>query len=227
MCVRVTLLDIKDTAFPPVEKAKDSGLLAVGGDLSVDRILRAYMEGIFPWYSEGGPVLWWCPDPRCVLIPSELKISRSLQKELNKKTFTITYNQEFSKVIHHCGEVPRPGQNGTWLQPEMIEAYIELHKLGFAQSIEAWSDGELVGGLYGVVIEQIFFGESMFYLKPNASKVAFITLVQQLKEKNFKLIDCQQTTPHMLRMGAKEISRKEFMKALNENLLNFKSNNIS
>ncbi len=196
--------------FPPLEEAKSSGLLAVGGDLSAERLLSAYKQGIFPWYGEGGPIMWWSPDPRCVILPDEFKVSRSLQKTINKNVYTVSSNKAFKEVIGMCAKIKREGQNGTWLQPEMIEAYIKLHRLGYAHSVEAWDNNELVGGLYGIILGKAFFGESMFFTKPNASKVAFATWVRYLQSKNFKLIDCQQTSSHMLTVGAKEISRAEF-----------------
>ncbi len=212
------LYEAKKLTFPPLEESKTSGLLAVGGDLSPERIICAYSKGIFPWYGEGAPIMWWCPDPRCVLIPSELKISRSLKRALQNNEFTFSIDNAFSEVINYCAELPRPGQNGTWLQPEMIEAYIELHKLGIAHSVEAWHEGELVGGLYGIVLGKVFFGESMFYLKENASKLAFLFLVEHLKKQEFQVIDCQQTTTHMLRMGAKEISRNDFINIITKHV---------
>lgn len=216
------LLEAKErNSFPPVSSARDSGLLAVGGDLSANLILEAYIKGIFPWYDESSPILWWSPDPRCVLIPSELKISRSLQKTLNKNIYNITQNKAFSEVICHCSSIKRPGQDGTWLQPEMIEAYTYLHDLGYAHSVEAWNGERLVGGFYGLMIGKVFFGESMFYLEANASKVAFVHFVKKLIEQGFLLVDCQQTTPHMLSFGAKEISRKEFIIKLQQALEGF------
>ncbi len=200
--------------FPPVESAKSSGLLAVGGDLSTERLLNAYKQGIFPWYGEGGPIMWWSPDPRCVLIPSDFKVARSLQRFINKNIYSVTVNTAFEEVITHCGMIKRKGQSGTWLQPEMIDAYINLHKLGHAHSVEAWDGDELVGGLYGIILGKVFFGESMFHTKSNASKVAFTYWVKHLTAQNFKLIDCQQTSSHLLSMGAKEISRKQFMQKL-------------
>ncbi len=212
----VHLLKAGEDVFPPVEQAKSSGLLAVGGDLSATRLIEAYTKGIFPWYGEDCPVMWWSPDPRCVLIPSELKISRSLQRAINKNIYTVTQNKAFLEVINNCAKVERPGQDGTWLQPEMIDAYYELHKIGYAHSVEAWFEGKLVGGLYGVALGGAFFGESMFHTEPNASKVAFVSLAKHLLNEGFTIIDCQQTTSHMLSMGAKEISRKSFVKLLKE-----------
>ncbi len=207
-----------ETDFPPIDQAKSSGLLAVGGNLSTTRILSAYKQGIFPWYDENAPIMWWSPDPRCVLIPSELKISRSLQKAINKNPYQITFNHAFENVIKACASVPRPGQSGTWLLPEMIEAYSQLHAMGHAHSVEAWEDGKLVGGLYGIILGKVFFGESMFHTRDNASKIAFVHFVKHLQEKDFKLIDCQQTSSHMLKMGAKEISRKQFSALLQNSI---------
>ncbi len=214
----VHLLESGEDIFPPVEQAKSSGLLAVGGDLSASRLIEAYTKGIFPWYGQGCPVMWWSPDPRCVLIPSELRISRSLQRAINKKRYSITQNKAFLDVISYCASTARPGQDGTWLQPEMIDAYYELHKIGYAHSVEAWLGDKLVGGLYGVALGGAFFGESMFHTEPNASKIAFVSLAKHLLSEGFTLVDCQQTTSHMLSLGAKEISRKEFIKLLKEAL---------
>ncbi len=202
-------------SFPPVSQALDepNGLLAVGGDLSPQRLLEAYRRGIFPWYSEGQPILWWSPDPRLVLFPSELRISRSLRKVINKGMFRITVDQAFPEVISACAG-PREGEPGTWITSPMREAYLQLHRLGWARSVEAWHEGRLVGGLYGVAIGQVFFGESMFYRMANASKVAFVTFVEQLREGGCALIDCQVTTPHLLSLGAREISRTEFVENL-------------
>lgn len=203
-----------DNIFPPPHLAEESGLLAVGGDLSEARLLHAYSLGIFPWYSKGEPILWWSPDPRLVLFPDDLKISRSLGQTLNKKIFNITLDTAFEKVITFCAKVHQKDKGGTWITDEMIDAYIRLHHLGYAHSVEAWSDGKLVGGLYGVSLGSAFFGESMFTKKSNASKAAFATLVQQLARWGFSLIDCQLTTPHLISLGAHEIPRAEFLKML-------------
>lgn len=201
--------------FPPVEAAEDYGLLAIGGDLSVERLLLAYSLGIFPWYNPGEPILWWSPDPRCVLFPAELHISRSLKRFLNKKTFRISVNENFSGVIYWCRRL-RAGLDGsgTWITPEMKQAFIRLHELGFAHSVECWDGEELVGGIYGVCLGRCFFGESMFSRYDNASKVALVHLVQLLEKLDFELLDCQQTTDHMLSLGAREISRREFQEHL-------------
>ncbi len=211
----VDFLDANNSIkFPPLEQAKESGLLAFGGDLSPQRLIAAYKEGIFPWYGEGAPIMWWSPDPRCVLIPEELKISRSLKREINRNEYEITFNKAFEDVIHCCAHIVRMGQNGTWLQPEMIEAYTKLHRMGVAISVEAWYNGELAGGLYGLYIDNVFFGESMFHLRSHASKIAFIHMVKTLEKQGLKLVDCQQTTNHMLRLGAKEIARAEFIQKI-------------
>ena len=197
--------------FPLPELADPDGLLAIGGDLSPDRLVAAYSSGIFPWYEDGQPILWWFLNPRCVLFPDELHVSKSLKKAIKSSRFEITLDQDFQRVISSCATKFRPGQDGTWIVDDMIRAYVRLHQLGLAHSVEAWADGELVGGLYGVSLGRIFFGESMFFYEPNASKAAFVFLVNWLKSKDFHLIDCQQTTPHMLKFGAREIPRHEFL----------------
>ncbi|MBU4318157.1 MAG: leucyl/phenylalanyl-tRNA--protein transferase [Proteobacteria bacterium] len=200
--------------FPPPHFAEKSGLLAVGGDLSQKRLLAAYRKGIFPWYSKGDPILWWSPDPRLVLYPETLKISKSLKKVIHKKQFHITFDQAFHQVIQNCAEVRTENRRETWLVPEMISAYLSLHKSGYAHSVEAWQDGELAGGLYGLALGKCFFGESMFSKQSNASKVAFFHLVNHLKALDFQIIDCQVTTRHLLSFGAIEIQRAEFLKEL-------------
>lgn len=197
--------------FPSPDLAEDEGLLAVGGDLSKKRLLLAYSMGIFPWYSEGYPILWWSPDPRLILKPEELKISRSLRQVIKKNIYSVTFDTAFNEVIQSCADVRRDKDTGTWITGEMIEAYIRLHDSGYAHSAECWSEGELVGGLYGVALGDVFFGESMFSRKSNASKVAFVKLVQQLIKWRFKLIDCQVTTRHLISLGAREVPRSEFM----------------
>ena len=211
-------LDKEDIWFPDPYNAPGDYPLAIGGDLSPERLIFAYSLGIFPWYSEDEPILWWSPDPRMVLFPDELKISRSLKKVLKNKGFEVRFNTAFEDVIKNCATVKRKGQDGTWLTPEMIEAYIRLHKLGFAHSVETYLDGKLVGGLYGVAIGGVFFGESMFHKVSDASKVAFVHLVKRLKEKGFDIIDCQQSTPHMARFGAREIPRKEFLDIISKSI---------
>lgn len=214
---RLPLLVAEDPpdAFPPVEEAMEDppGLLAAGGDLSVDRLLQAYRLGIFPWYEEGQPILWWTPEPRAVLFPENLKVSRSLNKTLRARRFTITMDQAFHSVIQLCAE-HRPGQNGTWITQEMTQAYIALYRTGHAHSVEAWLDNTLVGGLYGVSIGKVFFGESMFSLVSDASKVAFVHLVKQLEAWSFPVIDCQIESSHLNSLGSHTISRREFSNLL-------------
>jgi leucyl/phenylalanyl-tRNA--protein transferase len=204
-------------AFPPVEQTAESGLLAVGGDLSPERLLTAYSEGIFPWYGDGEPLLWWSPDPRFVLFTDELRISRSMRQFLKRGVLRITFDQAFREVVAACRR-PRPGQDGTWITTEMREAYAVLHDLGFAHSVEVWREKELVGGLYGVSLGRAFFGESMFSVIPNASKTALITLVLCLKERGFDIIDCQVETAHLTSLGARPIPRREFCVRLKESL---------
>lgn len=204
----------EEPVFPDPEEADPDGLLAIGGDLSPERLLTGYACGIFPWYSENSPILWWSTDPRLVLEPARLHISASLRRVLNSGRFEVTFDQAFDQVIAACATTPRPGQNGTWIVPEMLEAYTRLHSLGFAHSAEAWLDGKLVGGIYGVGLGCAFFGESMFHRAPNASKVALVALASRLRQHGYCLIDCQQTTPHMQRFGAVEISRREFLRRL-------------
>ena len=205
------------TPFPPVEQAlsQPNGLLAAGADLSPERLLEAYRRGIFPWFSPGDPILWWSPDPRMVLFPDEFKISKSLRKTLIKGQYEIRCDSAFEQVMRACS-MPREGQNGTWIQEDMIAAYVRLHHMGFAHSIETWMDGELAGGLYGVSIGRMFYGESMFSLKTDASKIALACLTSQLKRWNFGMIDCQMNTPHLASLGAREIPRKEFLMRLQE-----------
>jgi leucyl/phenylalanyl-tRNA---protein transferase len=203
-----------DIIFPPVEMANDDGLLAIGGDLSTERLLLAYKKGIFPWYSEGEPICWWSPNPRFVLLPAELKVSKSMQTILNNGSFRFTINKAFDKVITNCKTIKRKHEEGTWIQQEIIDAYTQLHRLGFAVSAEAWKNGELVGGLYGVLLGNVFFGESMFSTISNASKFAFINFVKHLEKQNIKLIDCQVYTAHLESLGAKMMDRKLFCEIL-------------
>ena len=203
--------------FPPVHLAEPDGLLAMGGDLSTERLLLAYRNGIFPWY-EGDTILWWCPHPRFVLFPGELKVSKSIKPLLNRNEFEFTTNKAFKQVIHHCKKTKRPGQEGTWITDEVEKAYCKLHELGYAHSTEVWRDGELVGGLYGIKLGKVFFGESMFSLVSNASRFAFIKYVQQLKEEGIELIDCQIYTEYLESLGAKMIDRDKFIELL-QNLL--------
>ncbi len=200
--------------FPPVEMANTEGLLAVGGDLSPERLLLAYQNGIFPWFNEDALILWWCPDPRMVLFPDKIKISKSMRKILNGNQFRLTRNTAFEAVIEACASVKRTDQTGTWITREMKKAYLELHRRGFAVSYEVWKADTLVGGLYGIDLGHIFCGESMFSLVSNASKYAFIRLAQDLDAKDYQCVDCQLYTKHLASLGAEEISRKTFMSML-------------
>ncbi len=206
------ILDDK-LVFPPAHEAEPDGLLAIGGDLSVERLLLAYRKGIFPWY-EGKDILWWSPSPRFVLFPDELNISKSMKPVLRNDRFRFTINRAFAQVIHHCKETFRPDQDGTWITDEVEQAYNNLHQLGHAHSAEAWSNGKLVGGLYGIKMGKIFFGESMFAHVSNASKFAFINLVKQLQAEGIQLIDCQVYTPHLETLGARMIEGAEFQEYL-------------
>ena len=198
--------------FPNTEFATSDGLLAIGGNLSIERLLLAYNSGIFPWFEDDQPILWWSPDPRMVLFPDKFKVSKSLQKTLQSKKFRITFNQNFEQVITNCANVPRRGQGGTWITKEMQEAYLALHTAGHAVSVEVWENNELVGGLYGIDLpeKKIFCGESMFSLVTDASKVAFYHLSEYVKSKDYKLIDCQIYNSHLESLGAEEIPRKSF-----------------
>jgi len=200
--------------FPSPEYAEPNGLLAVGGDLGLERLLLAYSMGIFPWYEDGLPILWHSPDPRMILLPDGLRVSRSLRRTMRDRTFEIRLDSDFEAVIRACARAPREGQDGTWITAEMIDGYQCLHELGYAHSAEAWLDGELVGGLYGVSLGGCFFGESMFAVRANASKVAFVTLVEQLARWEFDLIDCQVHTSHLARFGATEWPRSRFLSVL-------------
>lgn len=204
----------KQLAFPPPDHAEESGLLAVGGDLDPERLLLAYSLGIFPWYHEGIPILWYSPDPRTVLEPSGLVVSRSLRKAIRRAPYRVTLDTAFGQVIRACAEVPRRGQDGTWITRDMMRAYDELHALGYAHSVEAWRGDELVGGLYGVSLGAAFFGESMFARADDASKIAFVALVEQLDRWGIRLIDCQVHTDHLERFGAGEWPRDRFLAAL-------------
>ena len=208
---------LHNLAFPPVEQALRSpnGLLAAGGDLSSARLLEAYRHGIFPWFGEGEPILWWSPDPRMVLFPHEFKVSNSLRKTLRNGRHEVRFDSNFEQVMRACA-APREGASGTWIVEEMIAAYCELHRLGYAHSVETWMDGELVGGLYGMALGRIFYGESMFSRRSNASKIALAHLSAQLKRWNFGMIDCQMNTPHLASLGAREIPRKEFIARLQD-----------
>lgn len=206
----VYLLPEEAVLFPDPEEAEADGLLAVGGDLTMPRLLAAYGRGIFPWFGQDTPILWWSPDPRLVLFPPEIHIPRSLRRVLNHGPFTVTADRCFENVIRACGQALRPQGPGTWITEDMVQAYATLHRNGFAHSVEVWNGRDLVGGLYGVAIGRVFFGESMFFRQDDASKVALIHLARLLESWEFDLIDCQQTTPHMQRWGAREIPRREF-----------------
>jgi len=214
---QLTWLTADSIAFPPGNRAMQSpnGLLAAGGDLSPARLLNAYRNGIFPWYSAGQPLLWWCPDPRTVLAPAELHISRSMQKFMRQTPFTVTRDQDFSAVMRACA-APRRDAEGTWITPAMQAAYTQLHELGHAHSIEVWDDKELVGGLYGLALGRVFFGESMFSIRTNASKLAFIALAQHLENCGFALIDCQMPTDHLFSLGARSMPRGDFLQRLQQ-----------
>lgn len=200
--------------FPPISTASPEGVLAIGGDLSVKRLLLAYKNGIFPWYNEGEPIIWYSPNPRMVLFFDQLRVSKSMRQMLRKELFTVTFNTHFKEVIFNCKTVARKNQGGTWITTEMQQAYLNLHKQGIAKSVEVWQDKKLVGGLYGIDLGTVFTGESMFSKVSNASKVAFIYLAQKLQKEKYKLLDCQLYTDHLASLGAKEISRTEFLKYL-------------
>lgn len=204
--------------FPDVEDSTEEGIVAMGGDLSVERLILAYGKGIFPWYSsDKSPILWWSPDPRFVLFPENLIVSKSMRPYFNQHKFQVTWDQNFEEVINNCQKIDREDQPGTWITSKMLAAYIQLHKMGYAHSVEVWSGDELVGGLYGVSLGKVFFGESMFAKVSNASKFGFISLVEQLIKKDFVLIDCQQETRHLESLGAEAIKRKDFIDILNHN----------
>ena len=207
-----------EPVFPAVDTAlaEPNGLLAAGGDLSPQRLIAAYRRGIFPWYSAGDPILWWSPDPRMVLPPAALKVSRSLARVLRNANYEVRLDSAFAAVMQACADAPRGGRNGTWISPEMQAAYLRLHTLGYAHSVETWIDGELAGGLYGVALGRAFFGESMFSRRPNTSKVALAHLCERLHRHNFGIIDCQMETAHLASLGARPIPRCEFVAALEE-----------
>lgn len=204
----------KNLFFPPVSEANADGILAIGGDLSPERLQLAYSSGIFPWFEEDQPIIWWSPNPRMVLFLEDLVVSKSMRNILNRNIFKVTLNQDFRAVIAHCQQVKRDGQTGTWITNDMIEAYCKLHELGIAKSVEVWQDDQLVGGLYGVDLGHIFCGESMFSLVSNASKVAFIALVNHLEINNYCLLDCQVYNDHLASLGCVEIEREDFMSIL-------------
>ena len=203
--------------FPNPALTDEDGILAVGGDLSPQRLLLAYSWGIFPWFNDDEPILWWCPDPRFVLFPAELKIPKSMRPLMRSARFRVTFDECFEAVTRACGAQPRPDQDGTWISEEMVAAYVRLHELGFAHSVEVWEGETLVGGLYGVALGKFFFGESMFARVSNASKVGFFTLVEKLLRNGYQLIDCQQQTRHLGSLGARAISRNEFLAFLVKN----------
>jgi leucyl/phenylalanyl-tRNA--protein transferase len=204
----------KELYFPPVETASPEGILAFGGDLSPERLLLAYQSGIFPWFEADEPILWWSPNPRMVLFLNELKVSKSMRNILNRAIFKVTFNQDFRAVISNCQNVKRDGQKGTWITNEMIEAYCKLQELGVAKSVEVWKDDKLVGGLYGIDLGHVFCGESMFSLVSNASKVAFVSLVNQLKSEKYQILDCQVYNEHLESLGCREINRDDFIKII-------------
>lgn len=204
----------KDLFFPNVEEASGEGILAVGGDLSPERLMLAYRNGIFPWFDEDEPILWWSPKRRMVVFPKEFKMSKSMRNIINRNIFQITFNENFREVIENCSSIKRDGQHGSWISSDMIDAYCKLHELGYAKSIEVWQEGQLVGGLYGIDLGHVFCGESMFSKVSNASKVAFAALVAYLKSENYKLLDCQVHNDHLESLGAKEIPRSLFMQIL-------------
>jgi leucyl/phenylalanyl-tRNA--protein transferase len=208
----------KELYFPPVEEANYEGILAVGGDLSIERLLLAYKNGIFPWYDSDDPILWWAPPQRMVVNPKEYKAPKSLRNIINRNLFEVTINQDFAAVISNCQKIERKGQDGTWISKEIIDSYTKLHQKGKAISFEVWQNNELVGGLYGVDLGHVFCGESMFSKVPNASKVAFVKLIDYLKEHNYLLLDCQVHNDHLEKLGAFEISRDLFMKILQTQL---------
>jgi leucyl/phenylalanyl-tRNA--protein transferase len=203
--------------FPDPREADSEGIVAVGGDLSVATLLTAYQQGIFPWYNDHQPILWWCPDPRFVLYPDDLKVSKSMRPFFNQKKYTVSFDTAFPSVMTACRAIRRQGQpGGSWITDDMIIGYTDLHDAGYAHSVEVWEDNVLVGGLYGVALGKMFFGESMFTLRPNASKMGFITLVQSLKKRGYQLIDCQQETGHLASLGAQSIKRTEFLDKLKD-----------
>lgn len=204
----------KDLYFPPVEETTSEGIIAIGGDLSTERLLLAYKNGIFPWFEEDEPIMWWAPEERMVLFFEDLKISKSMRNELNQNRFKVTFNTAFREVISNCKKISRKDQPGTWITNEMVEAYCNLHEKGIAKSIEVWQNEELVGGLYGVDLGHVFCGESMFSKVSNASKVAFIHLVKYLEQNNYRILDCQVYNDHLASLGCVEIDREDFMMIL-------------
>jgi leucyl/phenylalanyl-tRNA--protein transferase len=208
----------KDLYVPPVDEASYERILAVGGDLSTERLLLAYRNGIFPWFNADEPILWWSPPDRMVVVPQLYKVSKSIRNLLNQRKFDITFNKDFAAVIRNCEQIDRKDQEGTWSTNDIIASYTKLHEMGFAKSVEVWQNDELVGGLYGVDLGKVFCGESMFSKVPNASKVAFVTLIKQLKEENYRLLDCQVHNDHLEKLGAFEISRDSYIKILKSSI---------
>ncbi len=204
----------EELSFPPPELAREDGLLAVGGDLSPERLVLAYQNGIFPWTTEHGPLLWWCPAPRFVLMPEDLHVGRTLRKLQRRAPYRLSLDEAFAEVIRGCATTKRPGQPGTWIRPDIQAAYIELHRRGIAHSVEAWEGDTLVGGLYGVALGSVFCGESMFARRPNASKLAFVAVVEQLRAWGFTMVDCQIFTEHLDRFGAIELELDDFLEQL-------------
>ncbi|MES2544712.1 MAG: leucyl/phenylalanyl-tRNA--protein transferase [Bacteroidota bacterium] len=207
--------------FPPIQQANEDGILAIGGDLSPERLLLAYQSGIFPWFNADEPIIWWSPNPRMVLFLEELVVSKSMRKIIKSNDFKVTFNQSFKEVILNCSKIKREGQNGTWINNDMIQAYCKLNELGQAKSVEVWQNEELVGGLYGIDLGHVFCGESMFSKVSNASKIAFIYLVNYLKENNYALLDCQVYNEHLESLGCREIDRNDFMEILNSKITRF------
>ncbi len=204
----------KELYFPPVDEASYEGVLAIGGDLSIERLLLAYQNGIFPWFNDDEPILWWSPSERMVVVPKLYKVSKSTRNLINQNKFKVTFNQNFSEVIRNCQQIERTGQEGTWITEDIIASYTKLHEMGIAKSVEVWQNDELVGGLYGVDLGHVFCGESMFSKVSNSSKIAFVWLVNYLKENNYLLLDCQVHNDHLEKLGAFEISRNTFMRVL-------------
>ena len=204
----------KELYFPPVDEASYEGVLAIGGDLSIERLLLAYQNGIFPWFNDDEPILWWSPSERMVVVPQMYKVSKSIRNLLNQNKFKVTFNQNFSEVIRNCQQIERKGQDDTWISEDIIASYTKLHEMGIAKSVEVWQNNELVGGLYGVDLGHVFCGESMFSKVSNASKIAFVWLVNYLKENDYLLLDCQVHNDHLEKLGAFEISRDTFMRVL-------------
>ena len=215
-CAMIFQLNDDDCFFPPADRANEDGLLAFGGDLTPERLLTAYANGIFPWFSDGEPILWWSLDPRLIIRPGEMKVSKSLRRTMKSGRFEVRIDTQFREVMLHCAQTPRKDQDGTWIVDEMVEAYCQLHELGMAHSFETYENNELVGGLYGIAIGKAFFGESMFHTVADASKVAFYHLHQFLVQNDFKIIDCQQETSHLKSLGAYTIPRCEFLKEVKE-----------